>query len=59
VRTNLKFVDLKGLESPEIEAWVAIAEREDVPSIIGLKSIAETHDFTVNFREGSFSLVFY
>lgn len=50
---------MKGLESPEIEAWVAIAEREDVPLIIGLKSIAETHDFTVNFREGSFSLAFY
>ena len=59
MRTNLKFVDLKGLESPEIEAWGAIAEREDVPLIIGLKSIAETHEFTVNFRERSFSLTFY
>ena len=59
MRATLRFVDLKGLESPEIEAWVAIAEREDVPLIIGLKSIAETHEFTVNFRERSFSLTFY
>jgi hypothetical protein len=59
VRATLKFVDLKGLESPEIEAWVAIAEREDVPLIIGLKSIAETHDFTVNFRDRTFTLSFY
>jgi len=59
VRVTLKFIDLKGVESPEIEAWVAIAEREDVPLIIGLKSIAETHDFTVNFRDGTFTLSFY
>lgn len=59
VRTTLKFIDLKGLESPEIEAWVAIAEREDVPLILGLKSIAETHDFMVNFRERTFTLSFY
>lgn len=44
-RITLKFLDAKGLESPEIESWVAIAERDDVPLIIGLKSIAETHDF--------------
>ena len=59
VRATLKFVDLKGLESPEIEAWVAIAEREDVPLIIGLKSVAETHDFKVNFRDRIFTLSFY
>ena len=59
VRVTLKFIDLKGVESPEIEAWVAIAEREDVPLIIGLKSIAETHDFTVNFRDKTFTLSFY
>jgi len=59
VRVTLKFIDLKGVESPEIEAWVAIAEREDVPLIIGLKSIAETHDFTVNFRDRTFTLSFY
>jgi len=58
-KITLKFIDLKGLESPEIETWVAIAEREDVPLIIGLKSIAETHKFIVNFRERSFSLTFY
>jgi len=59
VRATLRFVDLKGLESPEIEAWVAIAEREDVPLIVGLKSIAETHDFMVNFQDKSFTLTFY
>jgi len=59
VRAFLKFIDVKGLESPEIEAWIAIAEREDVPLIIGLKSIAETHDFIVNFRNKTFTLDFY
>ena len=59
VRATLKFMDLKGLESPEIEAWIAIVEREDVPLIIGLKSIAETHDFIVNFRNKTFTLDFY
>jgi len=59
VRATLKFIDLKGLESPEIDAWIAIAERENVPLIVGLKSIAETHDFVVNFRNKTFSLDFY
>jgi len=59
VRATLKFMDLKGIESPEIEAWIAIAEREDVPLIIGLKSIAETHEFKVNFRNKTFNLNFY
>jgi hypothetical protein len=58
-KSTLKFIDAKGVESPEIEAWIAIAEREDVPLIIGLKSIAETHDFTVNFRDRTFTLSFY
>ncbi len=59
IKATLRFIDLKGLESPEIEAWIAIAEREDVPLIIGLKSIAETHDFMVNFRNKTFTLEFY
>jgi len=59
VRATLKFIDVRGVESPEIEAWMAIAEREDVPLIIGLKSIAETHEFKVNFRERTFTLSFY
>lgn len=46
----VSLLDPEGLESPEIEACIAIAEREDVPLIMGLKSIAETHDFIVNFR---------
>lgn len=59
VRATLKFMDSKGSESPEIEAWMAIAEREDVPLVIGLKSIAETHNFMVNFKEKTFTLEFY
>ncbi|HIE23348.1 MAG TPA: hypothetical protein EYP68_03870 [Candidatus Korarchaeota archaeon] len=59
MRATLKFIDVRGVESPEIEAWMAIAEREDVLLIIGLKSIAETHEFKVNFRERTFTLSFY
>jgi hypothetical protein len=58
-RLTLKFMDVNGVESPEVEAWIAIAEREDVPLIVGLKSIAETHNFKVNFRNKTFTLDFY
>lgn len=58
-RTVLKFTDLEGKESPEIESWVAIAERKNVPLIIGLKSIADKHNFIVNAREKKFYLEFY
>ncbi len=58
-RTTLKFTDLKGKESPEIKRWVAIAERKNVPLIIGLKSIADKHNFIVNTKEKRFYLEFY
>lgn len=59
VRATLKFIDLEGVESPGIESWMAIADRDDVPLIIGLKGVAETHDFIVNFKNKTFTLDFY
>lgn len=53
-----KFTDLSGNSSEEYEAWFAIAERDDVPRIIGLKDVNMTHRLTVNAKEGTFSLDF-
>lgn len=58
-RTTLRLHDVEGNVSPEIEAWTAIAERDDVPRIIGLKDIANTHRFIVDPRRKEFYLEFY
>ena len=58
-RVILRLEDIKRKLSPEIEAWVAIAERDDVPRVIGLKDIANTHKLTVDPREQRFYLDFY
>lgn len=49
-RVTLRFVDLNGNTSPEIQTWFAIAERDDVPRIIGLKDINITHKLVVDGR---------
>lgn len=53
-----KFSDLAGNSSEEYEAWFAIAERDDVPRIIGLKDVNLTHKLVVNASSGKFSLEF-
>jgi hypothetical protein len=58
VRIAFRFADLKGNTSPEIEAWFAIAERDDVPRVIGLKDINLSHRLSVNARAGNFTLQF-
>jgi len=57
-RVTFRFADLNGNSSPEIEAWFAIAERDDVPRVIGLKDINATHKLVVDGKNGVFSLEF-
>ncbi len=57
-KITFRFVDMKGNTSPELEAWFAIAERDDVPRVIGLKDINTTHKFVVDGRKGIFNLQF-
>lgn len=57
-KVTLRFVDLNANTSPAIQAWFAIAERDDVPRIIGLKDINATHRLVVNAKRGIFNLEF-
>jgi hypothetical protein len=57
-RVVFRFVDLNRNTSPEIQAWFAIAERDDVPRIIGLKDISLTHKLVVDGKRGLFDLEF-
>ena len=57
-RAKLRFIDMEGKKSPDIEAWVAIAERNDVPLIIGLKDIANKHRFSTDPKLKQFYLTF-
>jgi hypothetical protein len=57
-RIKFRFADLDGNTSPELEAWFAIAERDDVPRIIGLKDVNVTHKLVVDGKSGAFSLEF-
>jgi len=38
-RVKPRLIDSQGSTSPEFELWVAFAERDDVPSILGVKDI--------------------
>jgi len=58
-RATLRLEDIEGNRSPDMEAWVAIAERDDVPLILGLKDVADTHELIVKPRERIFHLQFY
>ena len=55
---RFRFADLNENISPELDAWFAIAERDDVPRIIGLKDINATHKLVVDAKSGIFSLEF-
>lgn len=57
-RVTFRFVDLDGNTSPEIQAWFAIAERDDVPRVIGLKDINAAHKLVVDGKSGIFNLEF-
>jgi len=58
VKVGFKFVDLQGKASDEFQAWFGIAERDDVPRIIGLKDVNLTHKFSVDAKNGIFRLEF-
>lgn len=57
-RTSLRLHDARGRSSPRIEAWMAIAEKNNVPLILGLKDVSDTHDFRVDARKRMFYLDF-
>lgn len=57
-RLTLRLEDINAQISPEIEAWVAIAERDDVPPVLGMKDIASSHKLIVSPQVGKFYLEF-
>jgi hypothetical protein len=57
-RAHLRLHDARGRTSPKIEAWIAIADKNNVPLILGLKDISETHDFRVDSKKKIFHLDF-
>jgi hypothetical protein len=57
-KLTLRLEDVYGKTSPEIEAWVAIAERDDVPPVLGMKDVSSTHRLIVDPEEGRFYLEF-
>ncbi len=58
-RTNLRLHDVQGKTSPALEAWIAIAEKDNVPLILGLKDISDNHNFRVDGRRKIFHLDFW
>lgn len=57
-RITFRFIDLEGNFSPELNAWFGIAERDDVPHLLGLKDINITHRLVVDATNGIFRLEF-
>jgi hypothetical protein len=57
-RTNLRLHDARSKTSPVMEAWVAIAEKDNVPLILGLKDVSDTHSFRVDAKKKMFYLDF-
>lgn len=50
-KVRTKLIDSKGNMSPEFEIWVAFADRDDVPSVLGMKDIIDNFRFTSNIKE--------
>jgi hypothetical protein len=57
-RTSLRLQDGQGKTSPRIEAWTAIAKKNNVPLILGLKDVSDTHNFRVDAKKKMFYLDF-
>jgi hypothetical protein len=57
-RASLRLHDAQGKTSPALEAWVAIADGDNVPLILGLKDVSDTHDFRVDSKKKMFYLDF-
>ena len=57
-KLTITLQDEEGNISPEFSIWCAIAKRDDVPFILGMKDIATKHSFTTDFVKRKFSLDF-
>lgn len=57
-RAELRLHDESGKTSRGFKAWVAIAEKDNVPAILGLKDVSDTHDFRVDSKRKMFYLDF-
>lgn len=58
-RTEMRLHDESGKTSRGLNAWVAIAEKDNVPTILGLKDVSETHDLRVDSKKKTFHLDFW
>lgn len=50
-RVTAKLIDSHGTSSPEFDLWVAFADRDDVPSLLGMKDIINKVKFKLNPKE--------
>ena len=57
-RLTLRFEDINGETSPDIQTGTAIAKRDDVPPVLGMKDVAATHKLVVSPKESKFYLEF-
>jgi len=55
-RATAKLIDLHGTSSPEFDLWVAFADRDDVPSLLGMKDVVNKVKFELNPKEKTLSL---
>lgn len=58
IKTNIILTDNKGIISPKIEARVAIGNRNDIPLLLGMKDLANSHIFKVDPYKKKFYLSF-
>lgn len=47
----MRIEDMYGVTSPELQVWVAIAERDDVPIVLGMKGIMSNFRFEADPSE--------
>jgi len=57
-KLTLRLQDENGNQSPELSVWTAIAFRDDVPFVLGMKDLASKHSLTTDFKNMRFSLDF-
>lgn len=56
-RVTVKLLDIYGEESPEFELWVAFADRDDVPTILGMKDVVSNFRFESDPKEKKLYLI--
>ncbi len=57
-RGELRLHDESGKTSNGFTAWIAIAQKDNVPLVLGLKDVSDTHDFRVDSKKKRFYLDF-